>query len=454
MRIIIVGAGVVGYHLAERLSVEGHDISVIDASPELVRRIDERMNVLAVQGDASLPSILRKAGAEGADLVIAVTDRDNTNLVVSLLARKLGAKRVVVRLRNSELSGREALLSREELGADFIINPVTTTSDLLERLIRNPGAFDAAEFADGELLLWGFELSPRSHLAGLKLHELKERYRKSVHALIVAIARPDGDLVIPRGDDDLRAGDHIYVFIPRTALAEFRELVHPEEERIEKVVIEGCTRLGVELAQRIEGTIRSVVLVDRDRDRAEKASESVARALVLCGDAVDPSFLRANNIADSDFFLALSEDDQTNLMHALLMRKHGVRRVVVQAQEPAYLPILDTLDIGVVVTPRLLTVNAILRYIRRGRVLQVSQIGETGAEAREYLVTAGSSTVGKSVRELKVPRGALVGAIQRNETVFIPSGDSTIQPDDHVVIFALPNAIAAVERLFARRRGG
>ena len=164
MRIIIVGAGVVGFHLAERLSVEGHDISVIDASPELVRRIDEKMNVLAVQGDASTPSNLRKAGAEGADLVIAVTDRDNTNLVVSLIARKMGARKVVVRLRNAELSVPESILPPEEVGADFLINPITTTADLLERIIRNPGAFDVAEFAEGELLLWGYEISTESPL--------------------------------------------------------------------------------------------------------------------------------------------------------------------------------------------------------------------------------------------------------------------------------------------------
>jgi trk system potassium uptake protein TrkA len=453
MRIILVGAGVVGSHLAERLSLEGHDISVIDASPELVRRIDERLDVLAIPGDASIPSVLARAGAADADLVIAVTDRDNTNIVVSLLARKLGARKVVVRLRNPELSAPDSPLTREEMGADFVINPIATTADLLERLIGNPGAFDAAEFADGELLLWGYEVSPQSALAGLALRDLRERLQGSLRALIVAISRPDGELVIPGGGDELRAGDRIYVFIQRRALEEFRALVHPEDEPVRRVVIDGCTRLGIEVAQRIEARIRSVVLIDRDRERAEEASVAVSRALVLHGDAVDPGFLRENNLAATDYYLALSEDDQTNLMHALLMRKLGVRRVVVQAQEPAYLPILDTLDIGVVVTPRLLTVNAILRHIRRGRVLQVSQIGETGAEAREYLVGAGSPLVGRRIRDLRLPRGVLVGAIQRLEEVLIPSGDTAIGAEDHIVIFALPAAIGAVEKLFARHGG-
>ena len=452
MRIILVGAGVVGYHLAERLSVEGHDISVIDSSHDLVRRIDEKLNVLAIEGDASTPSVLRRAGAEGADLVIAVTDRDNTNLVVSLIARKMGARKVVVRLRNRELSGEDSLLAPEEVGADFVINPVTTTADLLKRIVRNPGTFDVAEFADGDLLLWGYEVSDESPLAGLKLHQLRAKYQSSVNALIVAIARPNGELVIPRGDDELRARDHIYVFIHRKSLGAFRDLVHPEKDRAERVLIEGGTKLGVTVAREIESRVKSVVLVDRDRERAEAASTVLDKALVLHGDVVDPDFARDNNLERSDVFLALTGDDQTNLMHSLFLKKLGVPRIVVQAQEPAYLPVLHTLNVGVVVTPRLLTVNAILRHIRRGRVLQVSQIGETGAEAREYLVTEESRVAGQALRDLKIPRGSIVGSIQRHEKVSIPDGTTQILPGDHVVIFALPDAVSAVEKLFSKKR--
>ena len=452
MRIILVGAGVVGFHLAERLSVEGHDISVIDASAELVRRIDEKMNVLAVHGDASSPSVLRRAGTEGADLVIAVTDRDNTNLIVSLIAHKMGARKVVVRLRNPELSDPESVLSLEDIGADFVINPIATTADLLERIVHNPGAFDVAEFADGELLLWGYEVSTESPLAGLKLNQLREKYQATINALIVAISRPDGELVIPRGDDELRPGDHIYVFIHRKAIGAFRALIHPEEEKIERVVIEGATRLGIAVAKRLESRVKSLVMIVRDRERAELASEVLSSTLVLHGDIVDSDFARDNNLEDADFFLALTGDDQTNLMHALLIRKLGVRRIVVQAQEPAYLPVLNTLDIGVVVTPRLLTVNAILRHIRRGKVLQVSQIGESGAEAREYLVPAESKVAGTILSELKIPRGSIVGAIQRSEQVLIPEGRTEIRVGDHVVIFALPEAVAAVEKLFSKKR--
>jgi len=449
MRIIIVGAGVVGYHLAERLSVEGHDISVVDARPELVRRIDEKMNVLAIAGNASTPTVLQRAKAENADLVIAVTNHDNTNLVVSLLAHRMGARKVVLRLRDDELSAPDSILPPADIGADFVINPIATTADLLERLVKNPGALDVAEFADGKLLLWGYEISRESTLCGKSLRDLHLEHGKF---LIVAIARPNGTLVIPRGDDELRAHDHVYAFIQRKDYSAFRDLVHPEKEPVERVVIEGCTRLGVALARRLETRFRSVVMVDKDLERAEAASESLDKALVLHGDIADPDFTEQNNIGNADFYLALTGDDQTNLMHALLIQKLGVHRIAVQAQEPAYLPVLNTLDLGVVVTPRLLTVNAILRHIRRGRVLQVSQIGESGAEAREYLIGESSEVAGRTVKEISMPKGSLVGSILRSDLVVTPRGDTPILPGDHVIIFALPEAVSKVEKLFSRKR--
>ncbi|MGE4631622.1 MAG: NAD-binding protein, partial [Planctomycetota bacterium] len=188
MRIIIAGAGVVGFHLAQRLSTEGHQITIIDADPDLVHRIDERLNVQAILGNAASPRILRKAQAENADLVIAVTDRDETNIVVSLLAKSLGAKKVVVRLRNAELSSDASPLLPETYGADLVVNPVDATAEKLRRLVRNPGAFDVSDFADGEMLLWGYQVEEGAPLDGLVLKELRQRYDR-IPGLIVAISR-------------------------------------------------------------------------------------------------------------------------------------------------------------------------------------------------------------------------------------------------------------------------
>ncbi|MEE8143452.1 MAG: Trk system potassium transporter TrkA [Planctomycetota bacterium] len=452
MRIVLVGAGVVGFHLAQQLSGEGHDISVVDSEPGLVRLIDEKMDVLAIAGDASTPSVLRRAGVAEADLVIAVTNLDATNLVVSLLARKMGAKKSIVRVRNSEYTGSNAVLTEEDLGTDLLVNPIETTAKVLERLVRNPGATDVAEFAGGDLLLWGFILASSSPLVGVPLKELRRSYGPQLDALIVAIARPDGTLVIPGGNDVLLAGDNIYVFIRRQATGEFRRLVSPGEKRVTQLVIAGASQLGIEVARRLEGRGRNLILVDPDRDAAERASEKLGRTVVLCGDIVDPYFCQEYNLHSADYFLALADDDQTNLMNGLMVRKEGVRRMAVLAQHPQYLPVLRSLDVGVVVTPRLLTVSAILGHIRRGRILQVSRVGESGAEAREYIATQASPLVGKPLKDVGMPRGAIIGAVFRKETFMIPGGDTTIQAGDHVIIFALPEAMGTIESLFAKRK--
>ncbi|MGE3164894.1 MAG: Trk system potassium transporter TrkA [Planctomycetota bacterium] len=452
MRIVLVGAGVVGFHLAEHLSRGGHDISVVDNRPELIRQINDKMDVLAILGDASIPSVLERAGAVGADLVIAVTDRDTTNLLVSLIARRMGAKKCIVRVRNSEFSGTNRFVKPEDVGADLVINTVNITADRLERLVRNPGATDVAEFADGDLFLWGFNVSPASPLVGVKLKELRQRYG-TLEALIVAIYRSDGSLVIPTGDDELLVGDNIYVFIRTKATKAFRQLVHPEEERVDKVVISGATPIGVEVARRLEGRVRKLILVDADREAAEAASEQVSRVDIVCGDVSDPTFAREYGLENADFFLALTNDDQTNLVHGLLAKnKEGAKRSGVLAQQPHYLDVLRLLGADIVVNPRLQTVNEILTHIRRGRILHVTRIGETGAEAREYLATQGCPIVGKPLKSAGMPRGAIVSAIIRGDTFEIPRGESIVQAGDHVVILALPEAESKVDRLFSRSK--
>ena len=451
MRIVVVGAGVVGFHLAERLSAEGHRITIIDADPDLVHRIDERLNVQAILGNAASPRILRRAKADSADLVISVTDRDETNIVVSLLAKSLGASKVVVRLRNAELSSAASPLSPETYGADLVVNPVDATAEKLRRLVRNPGAFDVSDFADGEMLLWGYQVEKGSPLDGLVLKDLRERYDR-IPGLIVAISR-DGELMIPRGDDQLIRGDHIYVFLPRNETAEFRSIAHPEVEKVEQVFIAGATRLGKAVARRLESDVKSIVLVEKDRKRAEKASEELEKTLVLHGNITDADFVKENRIGDADYFLSLESEDAENLTNALLVNKLGVRRILIRSEQDQFQPVLRQAAVGEAVNPRRITVSAILRDIRRGRVVAVSQVGESGAEAREYEVTGDQAVCGKKVKDLHLPKDSIIGAIQRGEEVSTAVGDSVIQEGDHVIIFALPEAVDAIEKVFTRRRG-
>lgn len=451
MKIVIIGAGVVGFHLARELSAGGYDITVVDSDPALVRRIEERMDVLAISGDASCPSVLDRAGIHDADLAIAVTDSDTTNLVVSLVASKAGARKTIVRVRNPEFSCNDAMVGPAEVGADRFINPIEITARTLERLVRNPGATDFAAFGDGDLFLWGFIVHPQSPLAGVQLKELRKQYMPQLEALIVAIRRPDGSIVIPTGDDELLAGDNIYVFIRRKATGEFRRLVHPQDEGVERVAIFGATQLGIEVARRLETRVKQVILVDEDQAAAEAASKALKKTLVLCGDVVDPDFQEEYGLADLDNFVALTDEDQTNLMNSLLVKKRGARRVSVLVQYPEYLPVLQSLGVDIVANPRLLTVSSILTHIRRGRIMQVARIGETGAEAREYVASQGGALVGKPLKDVGMPKDAIVGAIFREGSFQIARGDSVVEPGDHVVILALPNAVDKVEKLFTKK---
>ncbi|MDE0961353.1 MAG: Trk system potassium transporter TrkA [Planctomycetota bacterium] len=451
LRIVIVGAGVVGFHLAERLSAEGYRVTVVDANPDLIHRIDDRLNVRAIHGNAASPRTLRQAIADNTDLVIAVTDRDETNIVVSLISKQLGAKKVVVRLRNSELSSKTSPLLKEAYGADLIVNPVDATAEKLRRLVQNPGTFDVFDFADGEMVLWGYQISEGSPLDGVVLRDLRRRYDR-IPGLIVGISREDG-LVIATGDDELRDGDQIYVLLQRTKTAEFRAIAHPGTEVVQQVFIAGATQLGIEVARRLEGSVKSVVLVEKDRARAERASEILEKSLVLHGDIEDADFAEENRVGDADFFLSLENGDAENLTNALLVNKLGVRRILIRTEQSQFLPILKQAAVGEAVNPRRITVSAILRELRRGRVIAVSQVGDSGAEAREYEISEAESVCGKKIRDLGRTKDFIIGAIQRGDEVFTAEGDTVIENGDHVIVFALPGAVNDIEKLFTRRRG-
>ncbi len=452
MQIVVIGAGVVGFHLAQELSKEGHDVAVVDSNIDLIQKIEEKLDVLAICGDASLPSVAHKANMARADLVIAVTDSDTTNLLVSLIARKLGSARNSIRVRNREFSSKDALLTAEDLGADMILNPIEITTHLLERLIRNPGATDVAEFANGELCLWGFQVTEESPLVGIPLKDLKDTFGKGLAALIVAISKADGTVVIPKGDDQLELKDHIYVFIHRKSTGDFRKLLYPSNPKLDRIVIAGASRFGVELAQRLQGRVKNLFLVEADREKAEAAGELLPKTSVLCGDPCDESFAKDYGFDKPDYFLCLKEDDQSNLMNGLLMQKQGAKRTAVLAQHPQYLDLLHTLEFDAVVNPRLLTVNEILTQILSGRIEHITRLGDSGAEAREYVVTEKSPLVDKPLKDVGMPSGALACAIFHGDNFRLPDGNSVAKAGDHMVVMALPEAVESVDRLFNKRK--
>lgn len=451
MNVLIVGAGVVGSNLAEELSVSGHNVSVIDRDVELVRRISERMDVLAIAGNAGQPSVLRRAGIEDAEMVIAVTNIDEVNLVICMLARKFGVRHKIARVRNEEYAGQFSTLEPTELGIDSIINPESVISTTLERILDIPGSCDVATFGDADqALLLTFNVHDDASLAGKKLHELREASQMEAF-LVVAIFRDEQPL-IPKGDDEIRGGDQIVLLVNADTLPLVLPMVQPRVKAPERVVIYGANLIGNSLANTLAAKIPKIVLIEPDRIRAEQAAMNLGHALVLQGEPTDPELLQEADVGHADFFMALSDDDESNLLSALMARRHHATRVAVLVQEPTYMPVLRSIGLDVVVNPRLVTVGEILRYIRSGPVHTVTRLRESEAEVMELEPLPGSRVLRKPLRSLAFPRGAIIGAVLRDGEMTIPDGNFQIAEGDAVVVFALPQAIKEVEKMFSRSR--
>jgi len=450
MDILIVGAGVVGSNLAEELSVAGHNVSIVDRDPALLRRIADRMDVLTVAGNAGKPSVLKRAGIEDAEMVIAVTNIDEVNLVICMLASKFAVRHKIARIRNEEYAGRYRTLEPVELGIDRIINPESVITNTLTRILDIPGSSDVAVFGDGQVLLVSFDIGEDAPLAGKRLAELREAAQMDSF-LVAAIFRDEVPL-IPMGDDQILAGDHIAVLVNADTLPLVLPLIQRRVQPVQRVVIYGADLIGLNLAATLETTLDKVALIEPDEQLAHDAAMSLKGTLVLQGEATDPELLREADIANCDFFMAMSGDDQSNLLSALIARRHNAKRVAVLAQDPEYLPVLRSIGMDVVVNPRLVTVGEILQYIRKGPVHTATRLNESEAEVMELEAVPGSRVVKAPLKKLAFPNGVIVGAVVRSGEVTIPDGNFQIQPGDAVVVFALPQAIKGTMKLFSAGR--
>jgi trk/ktr system potassium uptake protein len=452
MKILIVGAGVVGSNLAEELSVAGHNVSIVDRDPAVLRRISDRMDVLTVSGNAGKPSVLKRAGIEDAEMVIAVTNIDEVNLVICMLASKFEVRHKIARIRNEEYAGRYRTLEPAELGIDRIINPESEITKTLTRILEIPGSSDVAVFGDGQVLLVSFDIGEDAPLAGKRLAELREAAQMDSF-LVAAIFRDEVPL-IPMGDDQILAGDHIVVLVNADTLPLVLPLIQRRVQPVQRVVIYGANLIGLSLAATLETKLDKVVLIEPSEQLALNAAQVLKQTLVLQGEATDSELMREADVASCDFFMAMSDDDQSNLLSALIARRHDAKRVAVLAQDPEFLPVLRSIGMDVVVNPRLVTVGEILQYIRKGPVHTATRLKESGAEVMELTAVEGSRVVKAPLKEQTFPNGAIIGAVVREGEVTIPDGNFQIQPGDSVVLFALPQAIKQTMKLFSKGRFG
>ncbi|MFQ5714713.1 MAG: Trk system potassium transporter TrkA [Candidatus Scalinduaceae bacterium] len=450
MKVLIVGAGDVGFNIAKQLSQEGHDISVVEENPELVRRITEKLDVLVVAGNGSSLNILETAGVRDAHLVLAVTNSDEVNIVVCIIANQYGRKIKIARIRNSEFTGKDSLFKGNGFCVDHMINPEQIIVDSLIKIIETPGATFAVDFPIGDILLRGFHVPKDAPIAGKRFSEL-EGIEYTDSFLIVSIQR-NGEMIIPTHKTEILLDDDIFVLVAKMGLPYFLPMVNRRADEVERVIIYRTGRIGIQLAKRLEDSSINVTMIEPKKEKAEKAAAELEDTIVLHGDATDIDLLKEAVIEDTDFFIALSEDAQTNLLTSLLAKKHGAKKTVVLTNEPALVPIIHQVNVDVVVNPRLITASAILQHVRRGQILSIAKLGDSEAEAIELIAEEGSEITKKTLNKIRFPKSSTLGAIVRNGTMLLPKGINAINPGESVIVFTLPDAIEKVQALFSKKR--
>lgn len=438
MRIVVVGAGEVGYHLADRLSREQHDVAVIERNPDLAGRIQAQLDVLVVEGNGASLSVLEKAGIDRADLLLAVTNFDEVNLIACLIAAQFEVDLKVARISNPEYYERRGVLEERKFGADLLINPEKECAREILKLFHRTEASDVAEFAGGRIVLLGLPIREDAPIAGRTLEEIGRELEER-HFLTVAIDR-NGDSIIPDGTTRLMAGDEIYLLAEAPHLGEAYHLLGLEKHQMRRAMLLGGGRVGLALARMLEREGIQPTIIERSRDRCVTLAEDLDTALVLHGDATDLELLKQEGIAESDGLAAVTSEDETNLLASLLCKELGARKVVTLLKRSEYIPLVSRVGVDAAVSPRLSTANRILQHVRGGRILSMAVMERNRAEAMELEVVPGSHPAGRRVRDLDLPKGAILGSVQRGEEITIPRGDTRIQAGDRVVVFALPNA--------------
>lgn len=450
MKIVILGAGQVGSSVAESLASEANDITIVDIDGARLRNLQDRLDLRTVLGSAGHPSVLIEAGIEDCDLMIAVTQSDETNLVACKLAQQLfNVPTRIVRLRAIDYLSNEKVLGPDGFDVDLAICPEQILTDYIVKLIEFPEALQVLEFAHGKVSLVAVRAFQGGPLVGHPLKDLK-RHIPSVDARIAAIFRGDTP-VLPDGDTLVQAGDEVFCL---AATKDIRRVMHElrrMDKPVSRVMIAGGGNIGLRLARALERDY-SVKVIEYDKRRCEILSTRLDRALVLQGDVTDETLLETESISDMDLFVAVTNDDQSNIMSCLLAKRMGARRVVSLINRRSYVDLLHAGEIDIAVSPAQATIGTLLAHVRRGHFTQVHSLRRGVAEALEAVVHGdreSSRCVGRRIDEIDLPRGAAIAALVRADEVVMAHHDTVVQTEDHAIVFVTDKKLLPkVEKLF------
>ncbi len=454
MKVIVCGAGQVGFNIARYLAGESNDVTVVDRSADLIRRISDSLDVKGIVGHAAHPDSLQQADAEGADILIAVTQADEVNMMACQVAHSLfNVPTKIARVRHQSYLNPtfRTLFSREHMPIDVIISPEIEVARAVTRRLEVPGAFEMIPLAEDRVKLVGVRCGEGCPLINTPLRQLTQIF-PDLHTVIVGLTR-QGRAIIPTADDEMLAGDEAYFVVDSEQLPRAMAAFGHEEPEARRLLIFGGGNIGLFLAKQVESDYPWVntKMIEATPARAEAVASELKRTVVLHGDVLEPEILEEANVGTADTVVAVTNDDETNILSALLAKRYGCGRTIALINKATYEPLITTLGIDVVVSPRNITVSTILQHVRRGRIHSVHTLREGFGELIEAEAMETSPLVGVPLREADLPAGVLIGAIVRGGQVISPRGDTIIEPNDRVVLFAASEVVRKVEKMFSVR---
>ncbi len=447
MNVMIVGAGEVGFHIADRLSREGHDVTVIEKDAEHARRLRNVLNALVVEGNGASSETLEEANIASTKLFIAVTDLDEVNLVTCLLANEYQVPRIIARIKTLSYTTAEWKRNTQKLGIGLAINPQTVVADDICHSVTYTAACEVIEFAHGRVVFLGYPIGPKSPLADISMQTLGEI--RGLYRMIVSGINRHGTTIIPRGDDVIKTGDTVYFVCNKRDLPAITDLFGFEERVTKNVFVLGGGEVGRQVAARLAALRYRVKIVESNRAICEELAARLERVQVLNASGTDIEVLRNEGLENVDVFIAVTGDDQSNILGSLLAKHHGAKRAIALVDQPVYVTLAPALGVDVCISPRLATASAILTHVRQADVVSMAVVEQSDSEVIEFQLPANSPILHQPLKSLDIPAGSIVGAIVRGEEAIVPSGDDHFEAGDHVIVFSLPEAAQAVTEYFS-----
>jgi len=447
MKIIIAGAGDVGFHLAKLLSYESQDTYVIDFDGEKLNYINNHLDVITKKGDATSIKLLKEIGIESTDILLAVTESQNTNFTISVIGKSLGAKKTIARIDNPEFLKND-LIDFKKFGLDYMISPEELAADEIKMLLNQSSFNDTVTFENGLFNVMGTSLDYKSPLLNTTVKEARETF-SNVDFITIAIKREGiSQTIIPRGDSEYKLGDQVYFSVPHYSIDSLYPIVGKEHLKIKNVMILGGSSIGSKTARNLCKENFKVTLIEKQREKSLLLAEELNETLVINGDGRDIELLEEENIREMDAFVAVTGDSETNIMSCLVAKSKGVKKTIALVENMDYINISQTIGINTLINKKLIAASSIFRHIRKGEILALANLHNIDAEVFEFEVLPNAKVTKKPIKELKFPRDAVFGGIIRDGKALMSFGDFQIQSGDKAIVFCLPEAIHIVEDLF------